>query len=189
MPKIVAVRSTLLLCLLVLPCLANAQDAWTAYMQPGDAHGFIGQFAGEWEEEVNMWMQPGEDPQVFKVDCTLEMVLGGRFLEFRRKGEMAGMPFEAVGHLGFNNASKMFTLTSLSNFGTGMMVLTGQWIGDKRDIKLTGELTNPLDNQPVYVRQVISFIDINTIVIENFDRIGDGDERKTAQYVFRRRPG
>ena len=136
-----------------------------------------------------MWMQSDGEPQVFKINCTLEMVLGGRFLEFRREGEMAGMPFEALGHLSFNNASEEFTLTSFSNFGTGMMVLTGKWVGDKRDIELGGAMVNPVDQKTVHVRQVISFIDINTVVIENFDRIGDADEKKTAQYVLRRRPG
>src|SRR5690606_17741971 len=115
---------------------SNAQDAWAAYMQPGDAHGFLAQFEGEWEEEVTMWMQEDADPQQFLVYGTLKMVLGGRFLEMSRRGEMAGMPYESLGHLGYNNASELFTLTSLTNFGTGMMVLNGSWIGEKRNIEL-----------------------------------------------------
>jgi hypothetical protein len=55
------------------------------------------------------------------------MLLGGRFLEMEQKGEMMGMDYQSIITMGFNNTNKKFALTTITNMGTGILSLVGDW--------------------------------------------------------------
>lgn len=75
----------------------------------------------------------------------------------------------------------------MTNMGTGILSLSGRRSMDNRTADLTGQMINPLDKKPMNIRQKISFIDSDSLLIENFDQDEGGKERKSMQYEFTRK--
>jgi hypothetical protein len=161
-------------------------DAWALYINPGETHRFLGKQEGTWTEEVSIWMKPDEEPEKYTLTCVISMEHGGRYQQSSHTGEMAGMLFEGTSYLGFNNADKKFTMTAINNIGTGTLVLEGSWTIPGKTISLTGTMTSPGDKEKISIRQVITYIDKDTFMIENYDRKGNGEEYKSMEYKFSR---
>lgn len=176
-------RLTLSLILAFLYVGMNAQqDPWAVYMTPSDTHSFLGRYAGTFKMEMTMAMGEGPKPTIIVLDSEHRMLLGGRFLEMRQHGSIMGMDYQAIMTLGYNNTDKKMALTTITNLGTGTLSLSGEWNAKSRSAVLLGQLTNPVNKKPVNIKQVVSFLDQDTILIESYDHEGDAPERKTAQY-------
>lgn len=65
-------------------------DPWTAYMTPTDIHDKMGQYAGEFLMEITMSRGEGNPTMIISIPSTNQMILGGRFLELKQKGDMMG---------------------------------------------------------------------------------------------------
>ncbi|HXS57710.1 MAG TPA: DUF1579 family protein, partial [Hanamia sp.] len=96
------------------------------------------------------------------------------------------MAYNAITTAGFNNTDKKFALTTITNMGTGTLSLSGDWDHTTKTANLFGQLTNPVSKEVINVRQTVSFIDGNCILIESFDQEGNKPEKKTVQYKFTR---
>ncbi|HYK77480.1 MAG TPA: DUF1579 family protein, partial [Daejeonella sp.] len=110
----------------------------------------------------------------------------GRFLEMKQAGNMMGMDYQSIMTLGFNNTDEKFAMTTLTNMGTGILSLHGNWDIENKVANLTGQMTNPVSKNKINVRQKITFLDDNTILIENYDQEGNGQEKKSIQYKLSR---
>jgi hypothetical protein len=114
------------------------------------------------------------------------MLLGGRFLEMNQQGVMMGMDYQSIMTLGFNNTDKTMALTTITNMGTGTLSLFGTWDEQTKRANLFGQLTNPVTKGVISVRQTVTFVDSDTILIESYDTEGDLSEKKTVTYrLFR----
>jgi hypothetical protein len=89
--------------------------------------------------------------------------------------------------LGFNNTDKTMTLTTITNMGTGTLCLSGEYDETSRSATLYGKMTNPVTKNPITIKQVVHFIDKDTIRIENYDKEGDTEESKTIEYQLIRK--
>lgn len=166
---------------------AQNNDAWTEYMTPNEVHKLLGDYMGEFNLEISMWMKEGSDPTIVHVSSFHTMILGDRFLEITQVGAMMGTEYQSITTLGFNTTNKTFSLFTLTSMGTGTLYLNGTWDSEKRTANLTGQMTNPMDGKTISVRQQITFIDENQLLIENFDTYVGGKEKKTVQYKFTRK--
>ena len=92
------------------------------------------------------------------------------------------MDYQSIITLGFNNTDKQFALTTITNMGTGTLSLFGEWDEKSKSATLFGELTNPVTKNIINVKQVVTFVDNNTILIESYDKEDDKPEKKTVQY-------
>jgi hypothetical protein len=166
----------------------NAQetDPWTNYMMPAEVHKNLEKYTGQFEMQITMWMMEGEVPVVIKVNSKNKMILGGRFLEMTQTGDMMGIPYHAISTLGYNNADKNYSLTTITNMGTGTLYVTGQYDHTSNSIQLRGILSNPVNDQMIEVRQVLLFMNDDQMMIENFDQEEGSEERKTIEYKFTR---
>ncbi len=162
-------------------------DPWTEYMTPTDVHSLMGKYIGDFEMEITMSRGEGQPPIVIAIPSTHQMILGDRFLELKQKGDMMGMAYEAVMTLGFNTIDKKMAMTTITNMGTGTLALYGQWDEANKKATLYGSLTNPVSKQNIKVKQIIDFVDTDTLVIESYDTEGDQIEKKTVVYTFRRK--
>lgn len=173
----------------IISTTANAQkaDPWTVYMTPNEIHQMFSEYVGEFNMEISMWMTEGKAPEVFKVSSSHKMILGNRFLEMTQTGDMMGMEYSSVSTIGYNTINKLVSLTTLTNMGTGTLYLKGSWNNKGKIAMLKGEMTNPLDNKIIRVRQKISFIDQNNLLIENFDTYQGQKEKKSIQYKLVRK--
>jgi hypothetical protein len=84
--------------------------------------------------------------------------------------------------LGYNNTDKKMALTTITNMGTGTLTLFGEWNEKSKSATLFGQLTNPVTKNSINIKQVVTFIDNHTILIESHDREEDKSEKKTVQY-------
>lgn len=165
---------------------AQNQDPWTEYMTPSNVHTLLAEYAGDFKMEITMSMGEGNEPSIVIVESEHIMLLGGRFLEMKQKGMMMGMDYQSILTMGFNNTDKKFALTTITNMGTGTLSLFGEWNEKSKSATLFGELTNPVSKNIIKVKQIVFFIDNDTILIESFDKEGDKPEKKTVEYKLMR---
>ena len=84
--------------------------------------------------------------------------------------------------LGFNNTDKTMALTTITNMGTGTLSLFGTWDEQTKTGNLFGQLTNPVSKGVISVRQTVTFVDGDTILIESYNTEGETPEKKTVIY-------
>lgn len=182
-------KITLLLILAMIATVnlkAQETDPWTEYMMPSEVHSLLKEYTGEFDMEMTMWMSEGQDPVTVKVKSTNKMILGGRFLEMTQSGNMMGMDYQAITTFGFNNSSKEMVAATSTNLGTGILFLSGGWDNSNKVASMIGYLVNPMDKKQIKIRQEVSFIDNNIILIENFDQNEGQSEKKSVEYKLTR---
>jgi hypothetical protein len=165
---------------------AQNQDPWSEYMTPSDVHTMLAKYIGSFKMEITMSMGEEKEPAIIIIDSEHTMLLGGRFLEMKQQGKMMGMDYQSIMNIGFNNTDKKMALTTITNMGTGTLSLFGNWDEKAKSAALYGELTNPVSKNTINVKQVVTFVNENTILIESFDQEGDTPEKKTVQYKLMR---
>lgn len=161
---------------------AQDKDPWSVYMTPSEVHTRLSQYTGSFKMEITMSMEAGKAPTIITVKSEHKMLLGGRFLEMKQQGTMMGMDYQSLITIGFNNIDRKMSLTTITNMGTGMLSLSGEWDEKSKTANLLGQLTNPVTKGIILVRQTVTFVDDNTILIESYDTEGDQPEKKTVQY-------
>ena len=198
--------TTALLAVLVAACVAapiraadpQPSDAeMTAKMmemgKPNENHQLLASLAGDWTNEIKMWMAPGQPPIVSTGTCTRKPVLGGRFFraEYRSTmqmpgpdGKMQSMPFTGASLEGYDNAKKKFVSTWADSMGTGIMLSEGTYDPATKTFHYTAEM-EPMPGMKIKVRQLIQVIDKNHHRFEFYENRG-GQEVKTVEIAYTR---
>jgi len=184
--KIFLFLSVVLLMSSALIAQDEQMQVWMDYMTPGKVHQSMASFAGEWKTENKMWMAPGSEPMVTEGACTMEMLLGGRYLKSTHTGNFMGMPFEGVSIEGFDKATNTFNYVWIDNFGTGMMTMKGSYDDATKCITYKGMMVDPVQKKEVPVREVVNVGDPNKVVMEMFTE-ADGKEFKNMEIIFTRK--
>jgi hypothetical protein len=162
------------------------QAAWQDYMTPGPVHEMMAKHVGEWTSTMTLWSDSSQPPQKFDVDCTYEMIMGGRYLKCSAKGTMMSMPFEGMMILGYDNAKKEFTSVWYDNFGTGTTIATGTYNDQDSTLNLTGNMFEPGTGSDVKYRETMKFIDNDNQVMTMYV-MQDNREVKNMEQVFTRK--
>jgi Protein of unknown function (DUF1579) len=74
---------------------------------PTKEHEWLQQFIGEWENETEIFMEPGKPPMKVK-GTEIVRSLGGFWIVSNGKSEMMGKPFTSVLTLGFDPQAKKY---------------------------------------------------------------------------------
>ncbi len=95
---------------------------------PRKAHAALARLAGNWEAQARFWMST--DPSAPPTECTAtvdaSMIMGGRFLFQKVKGQCMGQPVEAIGVIGYDNATSQYQAASFDNMGTSISLHVGE---------------------------------------------------------------
>ncbi len=172
--------------ILSITLFAQARNPWNDYKNPTETHNLFKKYTGDFSMEIIMYLEH-EDSIVYNVDSKHAMLLGGRFLEMNQRGSIQDMEYLTRMTIGYNNASQQITMTVLTNMGTGTLNLVGHWTEKGKKAELHGHLLNPVTKNWIQVRQEITFVDENTLIIENFDRTETAPESKTVRYTLTRK--
>ncbi len=156
---------------------------WMEYMTPGDMHKMLAKGTGSWKMKTTFWMTPGGEPMVSEATATGEMVMDGRYLISKVKGNMMGMPFDGMSLEGYDNAAKLFMTTWIDNMGTGIMYMTGKWDEASKTINYSGKAVDPMTGNMVDVRQVVTFVSDGTVNMLMYGPGPDGKEFKTMEII------
>ena len=93
---------------------------------PGAEHKELAKYAGEWEQQLSLWMGPGGgQPMQAKGRATNEMILGGRFLQTKGAASMMGMKTEQLSFLGFDRRHEKYITYGLDTMGTYGVAASG----------------------------------------------------------------
>jgi hypothetical protein len=165
---------------------AEEMQKWMEYMTPSDVHKMMAASDGEWNMEIQMWMDPNEPAQSMNASCVNKMILGGRYQQSINTGSYNGMPFEGHSLTGWDNARKIFVSTWVDNMGTGIMYMEGPWNDATKTIELKGKMTDPMTGQVTDVRQTMKMVDDNTQIMEQYG-MKEGKEYKSMEIKFTRK--
>lgn len=166
----------------------NAQvDPWGEYLMPSEVHALMSKYTGRFKVEVTMLIGVDTEPTTITLDSDHTMLLGDRFLEMKQQGNMMGMDYLSILTIGYNNTDKKMALTTITNMGTGTLSLSGDFDTLSMSATLYGQLVNPVTKQVVNIKQVMTFLDSDTILIESYDQEGESAEKKTVTYKFIRK--
>ncbi len=141
---------------------------------PNEHHKALEALAGSWEEAIQMWMDPSKPPTESKSTSESHMIMGGRYLEEKIKGEFGGMPFLGQSVTGYDNLQKKYTFAWIDNMGTGISLAHGSYDPDKKTFTYLGEESEP-DGKKVKTKMVTHLIDKDRYEVDMYRVAGDKD--------------
>jgi hypothetical protein len=151
----------------------EAIEAMMKAATPGEPHKKLAELAGEWDVTIKMWMDPSKPPTESKATCTSKMIMGGRYLEEKVKGEFGGMEFLGQGITAYDNLQKKYTLTWIDNMGTGISTSPGTYDADKQTYTYKGEEIDPLSGKKTKTKMVTHVIDKASYEVDVYKVAGD----------------
>ena len=176
-------------CLSALLCTipVTAQDRVPA--SPGKPHAALARMAGDWEARAKFWIR--KDPSAPSMECTAtvsaKMIMGGRFLLQNVEGRCMDQPVEAIGVIGYDNATGRYEAASFDNMGTSISRHVGER-NDAGDIVLHSSYQDQATGETVDRRTVRMMISEREWV-ETAHETHDGDERMVMEIRARRIDG
>lgn len=191
-------KGIILAALLLAPAAARAEGAeagmpkemmenMAAYGGPGPEHARFKDAAGKWNTVSRGWMKPGDKPMESKGIAAFRWILGGRFLEQKFKGDMAGQPFEGVGYLGYDRIKKRYESVWMDNMSTGVLLVPGTWNEQTKTLVSEGTYSNPMTGRPdEWTRMEWTLKDKNTQVFVMWAKDEKGAEFKSMELIYTR---
>lgn len=154
---------------------------------PGEAQKRLEAFVGTWDTKITMWMMPGTPPMTSSGTAENSMVMGGRHLEQRFKGDFQGMPFEGVGYTGYDNVRKLYWGSWMDNMSTGMMASTGKLAEDGKTFTFSGASPDPMTGKDTPFEEKIVLTDADHHTLEMWMPAPDGKMFKTMEIAYTRK--
>ena len=114
------------------------------------------------------------------------MVLGGRYLMGNYEGDFMGSPFHGMSCTGYDNGKKKYSSGWIDDMSTGMMVAEGEADASGKKVELTGECYCPQTKGMMTMRQILTFVDDNTMKMEMHGPGPDGKEMKMMEITYTR---
>lgn len=165
---------------------AEMMAKWQKNATPGDAHKVLNQFVGDWDYTVKWWNLPGGNPEISTSENEVKWIMGGRFLLMDVEGKSMGQEFQGLGILGYDNAKKEYTNVWIDSMSTGMMIATGSYDVEKKQLTETGSYTDTMTGQDKPYKGVTTFIDKDNYAYELFSVGPDGKELRMMVITYKR---
>lgn len=161
--------------------------AWQKAATPGAQHRQLAEhFAGSWDTDQTMWLEPGAPPMTQTGKAVSAAALGGRHVRTEYSGQFMGQPFEGVGIASYDNVTGKYVNHWMDNMSTGVYRSEGDYDAASKTYTYTGTMSDPMSpDTPTPVREVVRIVDNDHHVMEMYET-RDGVERKTFQIEFRR---
>jgi hypothetical protein len=189
MKKIILVFFTVLLNTITVHVSAQSEadmKAWQEFMTPGEMHKWMAKQVGTWEAEVSSWMGPG-DPVKSKATDVVTMSMNGLYQVGNFSSIMMGMPFQGQSTLGYDNGKKQFVLTWIDNFGSGIIMMQGNYDEKTRTLTLNGKQTDPVTGKDANIRQVNVYHNEDSYTATMYGNGPDGNEMKFMEATYKRK--
>jgi len=178
---------TLIACLLIsLNAFPLAAQQPAAASLPGKAHAALALFAGDWDAQAKFWMwtDPSAPPMEATATVRAEMIMDGRFLLQKVQGQSMGKPLDAIGVIGYNNATARYEAASFDNMGTSISRHVGE-ANDAGDIVLHLRYQDQATGDTIDRRTVKALVSTREW-IETAHETRNGVERKVMEIRARR---
>jgi len=165
---------------------AEAMQAWTEFMTPGEPHAWFSKAVGDWKVTNKYWYSPDSEPEVSEGTATAKMIMGERYLQFTHKGTIMGMPFEGVSIEGYDNSREKYIAIWFDNMGTSITYSEGTFDKENNLLVYEGYMTDPMTKERAWFRQTVKEVDKNRYDFEMYMKSPDGSEFKSMEITFTR---
>ena len=145
-----------------------AMEVWMQAGTPGEHHEHLAAFAGEWQVEGKMWMEPGSDPMPISGVMKAKMILGGRYLMTKYSSEFMGQPFEGIGFDGYDNIKGKYVGTWMDTMSTMMPTFHGKCEDGGKTRTMKGTIEEPGTGKIWKGKSVAKWVDENTYKMESW---------------------
>lgn len=169
----------------MMEMMAKFKEAAT----PGAPHKMLADMVGKWTYTSKFWETAGGKPQESKGESTMEMILGGRWLVQKTKGEAMGQSFEGMGMTGYDNVKKQYETLWFDTMGTGVMHGQGSYDTASKTLKDKGEYSCPIsENKSRTYRGEWKIKDKNNMIYSMYGTgmDGSGKEFKQMELTYKR---
>lgn len=153
------------------------------YAQPGPNHETFKELAGTWKATVKMFMG-GPQPTVSEGTSTMQVIMGGRYLEQRFTGTMMNQPFEGYGLTGYDNQKGEYQSIWVDNSSTAMMFSQGTMDKTTNALTMNSTMTGP-DGKSTPIRTVMKLTDPNTCVFTMYGPM-NGQDQMLMEITYRK---
>ncbi|MGK7295081.1 MAG: DUF1579 family protein [Candidatus Wenzhouxiangella sp. M2_3B_020] len=160
-------------------------QAWTAAAEVGEQHLWLSKKTGEWEAEIELWMDADEPPMTGTAAVSRQMELGGRVLLDYWNGETMGGKFEGVQRTGYNNVTGRYWSTWTDTWSTALFESHGTAVEGTDQITLKGDYIDPQTNDTVKTRYVWIFPSTDREIVEGYET-RDGEEMLVMRMTLAR---
>ncbi len=164
---------------------AAMMDAYMKAGAPGEPHARLAAGEGTWKMVVRSWMDPSAPPMESEGVSEQKMILDGRVLEQRIQSDMMGMPFDGLGHMGYDNTTGEYWSSWMDSMSTGCFMSRGTYDEAAGAITLHGEYPDPVGGDSIAVRAVSRQVSDDEHVFEWYES-REGAEMKTMEIVYTR---
>ncbi len=169
---------------------AEMMATYMELMQPGPEHKLLESLAGDWTQEVQIWMAPGQQPTEFTGSAAAKMILGGRFLEIKftsGEGMFAG---EGLNLLGYDRRNKVYTSVGFDTWGTYFVTAEGIYDEATKTISLYGEAEDKTFNLTEKYTMNMQILDEDTytweVIVKDAEQMYGVAEFKMVEVTHRR---
>jgi hypothetical protein len=159
-------------------------EAMMKMAMPGPMHDLMKPMAGTFKATTKTWMAPGE-PMVSEGTSENTWILGNRYLQTTFRGQMAGMPFEGFGLMGYDNMKKEFVSCWADNMGTGIAFSDGTADGSGKVLTMTSMMDDPVTGKQVPVKMITKVTDENQYMM-TMSSMKDGKEHLDMEITYTR---
>ena len=194
--------STLIIAVLALGGVAEAQPAtpteiqpdddlesWISSLgEPGDGHQVLEAIVGTWEGKGTIWDAPDSAPVSITASVERRWVLGGRYLreEISVRSDDGGV-LEALGFIGYNNESAQYELLNIDTASTAMLLETGKFDPDSQKLMIHGSFRDPATGFVIDRRVEMDLSQDGRIVVVGYTTNEEGREFKSLEGSVTRR--
>jgi hypothetical protein len=160
-----------------------------AYARMGELraeHKQLEYFAGRWNVQTNMVMDPAAKPEVSSGKAETKPLFGGRSFETNYEGSYGGQTFTGRGYTGFDNLKGKFYTTWMDSMSTSLWLALGTYDAKTRSYTFTGDMDDAMKpGTIVKIREVIRIVDDKHYVFEWYETRA-GKEAKTMWIEYTR---
>lgn len=162
--------------------------AWQKLATPCEHHKHLSRMEGPWKTECTTHGcgMTGDEPTTSQGSAKSKMIMGGRFLVTKYRGEMMGQPFEGMSIDGYDNFKKKYVSMWIDNMGTGIYAMEGTCSPDAKQFDYAADWIDPMTGKNKAVRSTTRWINDDEFVMEMFEKPEGGEEAKMMQIKFTR---
>lgn len=167
--------------------------AMEAYGAINENHGYLKQFAGDWDLKIVFWMEPGAPAVENKSTSSAKLIHGGRQLVEKVTGTMdmgdgsPPMPFEGMSLIGFDNSKKKFFSIWTDNMCTGLMTEWGTASQGGKVFTFEGDNYCAQNDKICKTKSVVTITDPNTRKLEMWGPDTGGNNYKAMEITYTRK--
>ncbi len=161
--------------------------AWMKAGTPGKEHRVLNALIGNFDVAATFWPAPGAPAMESKATSRYRWALGKRFVRQDYRGEYAGMQFQGLGYIGYDNLKKVYTSLWMDSMSTSSMLSEGKANDAGNVITWHGTHIDPVTNQEKKSRYLIKIESKDRHVGEMYDIQKDGTEFKMMKLVYTRK--